>query len=292
MTAVRRLRPRVGPRIAARVPEGFDTRPYERFTRRAAGAHHRRGGRGHLAGRSARRRAARRAPPRAARVEGAVLPPAGHHPGAAGRFAARWGRLEHHPFVKHHVAQPEDAPEVLRLEKSADAKRRREHLAQRRHLARGARRSARCCAPSRCPPVGGDTLWADMGAAYDLLPTDDQGARSTELAVHDWIDTFGRGMDEAKRDALRPDFPPMEHPVVRTHPETGRRTLYVNGAFTQQIVGMDRDDGAELLRPALRPGRYPRVPVPLSLEARRRRLLGQPRHPALRRRRTTSPSAG
>ena len=179
--AVRRLRPRVGPRIAARVPEGFDTRPYERFSVEPL------------------------APTIGAEVGGVSLADpiddalhaelnrallewkvlffrrTSTSPGSSRPTSRpRWGELEHHPFVTHHVAdQPDGAPRGRPPREGRRRQGRREHLAQRRHLAGGARRSARCCAPSRCPPVGGDTLWADMGAAYDLLPDGRQGARST-----------------------------------------------------------------------------------------------------------------
>ena len=247
MTAVRRLRPRVGPRIAARVPEGFDTRPYARFSVEPLAPTI-----GAVVGGTSLADPiddALHAELNRALLEWKVLffRRQDITREQQARFAARWGRLEHHPFVKHHVAQPEDAPEVLRLEKSADAKGV-ENIWHSDVTWREEPSLGSVLRAIEVPPVGGDTLWADMGAAYDLLPADIRGAIDGKVAVHDWIDTFGRGMDEAKRDALRPDFPPMEHPVVRTHPETGRRTLYVNGAFTRQIVGMEREDGAELLR--------------------------------------------
>jgi taurine dioxygenase len=98
------------------------------------------------------------------------------------------------------------------------------------------------------PPLGGDTLWADMGTAYDLLD-DETKARIDGLeATHDYASAFGRSRPPEVQEKMRAEHPTMAHPVVRTHPETGRKTLYVNASFTRSIVGMDDSEARPLLR--------------------------------------------
>ena len=172
-------------------------------------------------------------------------------------FAKNWGPLEAHPFIKLRTnTQPEDAPEVVRLEKGTDAKGT-ENIWHSDVTWRECPSLGSVLRAVELPAVGGDTLWADMGAAYDCLTEAVKERIDGLVAVHDWINTFGRGMDEAKRDGLRPDFPPVEHPVVRTHPETGRKTLYVNAAFTQHIVGLEPAESDHVLGFLYRQATFP-----------------------------------
>ena len=101
------------------------------------------------------------------------------------------------------------------------------------------------------PDVGGDTLFADMYAAYDGLPVHVRNRVEGLVARHDFAG-FRRGLrrrgatDEeiAQFDAT---YPNPEHPVVRTHPETGRKAIYVNAAFTKEIIGINPEESRELL---------------------------------------------
>lgn len=236
-----------GPRIAARTPDGWIDEPYTRFT------------------------LVPKAPLIGAVVEGVsladpvddglfeelnrallewkVLIFRGQElePEQHAAFAAHWGPLEHHPFYDRITGQDEEeAAEVVRFEKGADVvgfeNLWHSDVSWRLEPSLGSVLRA-----IEVPPVGGDTLWADMAAAYDRL-TDEMKERLDGLvAVHDWYTNFGLAMDPAERERLRPDFPAVEHPVVRTHPATGRRTLYVNRAFTQHIVGLDPAESEELL---------------------------------------------
>ena len=97
------------------------------------------------------------------------------------------------------------------------------------------------------PPLGGDTLWADMAKAYDLLDDDTKTLIGGRTATHDYASAFGRGKPLEVQERMRADHPTVEHPIVRTHPETGRKTLYVNIGFTRSIVGMDDAEGRPLL---------------------------------------------
>ncbi|GAB3452256.1 TauD/TfdA family dioxygenase [Streptomonospora sediminis] len=97
------------------------------------------------------------------------------------------------------------------------------------------------------PPQGGDTMWADMAAAYDNLPDDIKSRIDGAVAEHDVIPGFSRFLGEDRLREWQDRFPPVHHPVVRTHPETGRKTLFVNVSFTTRILGMDRSESDELL---------------------------------------------
>lgn len=94
--------------------------------------------------------------------------------------------------------------------------------------------------------VGGDTLFANMALAYERLDDETKALITGKTAVHDIARVFAKRLGKNPED-LHDKYPPMEHPVVRTHPETGQRILYVNGAFTSHIVGMDPAESAALL---------------------------------------------
>ena len=87
----------------------------------------------------------------------------------------------------------------------------------------------RCIA---CPPVGGDTMWANMAKAYADLPGHIKETIAPLKARHSIEATFGARMPEDKRLALKAQYPDAEHPVVCTHPETGEKVLFVSGFAT------------------------------------------------------------
>ena len=107
------------------------------------------------------------------------------------------------------------------------------------------------------PPEGGDTLYADMYAAYESLDAETKALIEGLQAVHRYGDRY-RMM--AREDKDRPPLtaeqlaqvPDVVHPVVRTHPETGRKALFVNEGFTVGIAGLAQDEGRTLLEALFR----------------------------------------
>ncbi|MET7839312.1 TauD/TfdA family dioxygenase [Streptomyces sp. NPDC005356] len=97
------------------------------------------------------------------------------------------------------------------------------------------------------PAAGGDTMWADMGAAYDNLPEDLKERIESLTAVHDWEASWGALMNDEQKAAFRESWPQVEHPVVVRHPCSGRKTLYVNEPFTRYVKGLSAAENRELL---------------------------------------------
>jgi taurine dioxygenase len=155
--------------------------------------------------------------------------------------ARNWGDLELHPFLAAG-----DLPEVVRFAKDATTKGTENawhsDVTWRQLPSMGSILRA-----VTVPRRGGDTMWADMALAYDGLPSDIRRRVDDLTAVHDFSETFGRGMAPDELAKMRAEFPPAEHPVIRVHPETGRRTIYVNEIFTSRIVGLPRQESNTLL---------------------------------------------
>lgn len=102
------------------------------------------------------------------------------------------------------------------------------------------------------PEVGGDTIWANMALAYESLSEPMKQFLGGLRAIHDYshaYDTYFAHLKERPPLTVeqRAKTPPVEQPVIRTHPVTGRKTLYVNPGFTTGFVGMPREESAPIL---------------------------------------------
>jgi len=101
------------------------------------------------------------------------------------------------------------------------------------------------------PPFGGDTLWASATAAYDGLSEPVRKMLDGLYAVHDFRHGFQESLAEpGGAERLAPAIaanPPVRHPVIRTHPETGRKAIYVNRLFTTHIEGLGRGESEAIL---------------------------------------------
>ncbi len=144
-------------------------------------------------------------------------------------FARRFGELEDHPVAG---SDPEN-PGLVRIYKSPEQPNDRYenswHTDATWREAPPMGAVLRCV---ECPPVGGDTMWANMALAYEKLPQDVKDLIAPLRARHSIEATFGAAMPIEKRLALKAQYPDPEHPVVRTHPETGEKVLFVNGFTT------------------------------------------------------------
>jgi taurine dioxygenase len=147
-------------------------------------------------------------------------------------FARRFGELEDHPVA----GSDPDQPGLVRIYKTPDGPADRYENSW--HTDATWRESPPFGCVLRCvesPPVGGDTMWANMVEAHARLPEDVKTRIAGLRARHSIEASFGAAMPMDKRLELKARFPDAEHPVVRTHPETGEKVLFVN-AFTTHFT--------------------------------------------------------
>ncbi|MGI9308607.1 MAG: TauD/TfdA dioxygenase family protein [Gammaproteobacteria bacterium] len=113
--------------------------------------------------------------------------------------------------------------------------------------------------PSRCsvlyaldvPPSSGDTTWINLNAAYEGLSDKMKSFLEGLTAIHDLVETMGPGVlrqyGGERWQQFRDSTPPVEHPVIRTHPETGLKSLFVNPLMTYKIKDLGDDESRALL---------------------------------------------
>jgi taurine dioxygenase len=163
-------------------------------------------------------------------------------------FARRFGSLNVHPYVKGMSGHPE----LLEIIKEPEERTNfgggwHSDMSFLEEPALGS-----VLYGIEIPPFGGDTLFANQIAAFEALSKGMQDMLSGLTAIHSASREYGtEGYSAKARSSMQasqaPDAPEFEHPVVRTHPETGRRGLYVNPAFTLRFSGMTRRESRPLL---------------------------------------------
>ncbi len=161
-------------------------------------------------------------------------------------LADRFGPLQTHPAY----ATVEGYPEITILESTPDKPTKIEKwhtdMTFRPHPPLATMLRSRIV-----PEQGGDTLFASMTAAYDALSQPMQNFLGDLSAVHDFSHGFRESLAEpGGRERLAgalADNPPVEHPVIRTHPESGLKLIFVNELFTTRIVGLNNNESEHLL---------------------------------------------
>ena len=167
-------------------------------------------------------------------------------------FGQRFGDLEVHPFTPNHP----DHPEIVVIHHDEKSKRGQNNwhsdVTWRMEPSLGSILRALIV-----PPVGGDTLFVDMNAVWEGLDEETQARLVDAKAVHSFVHSFGRRMSPEHLETMREQYPDATHPVVRTHPETGAKSLYVNIAFTTRILGMSDEESRRILHALYQHSRVP-----------------------------------
>jgi taurine dioxygenase len=166
-------------------------------------------------------------------------------------FALRFGELHTHPFIP--TLEGHDEIIALRSEENGPAEMSYQSNAWHTDLTYIAEPAMGCLLWCKQAAVtGGDTMFLNLYRAYETLSEKMRKFVDELTAVHDITvtmpaDFMAQSWAPKQLESLQKKTPPVEHPVVRTHPETGKKLLFINRHFTSHIVGLSRHESDGLL---------------------------------------------
>ena len=162
-------------------------------------------------------------------------------------LAQNWGPLENHAYVKGL----EKHPEIVRIIKTKDEKNQWGENWHTDVSYNSKPTKAVILKSVKIPPVGGDTCFSNMELAWETLDKNikekikDKNAIHSSLGAEFFIDNY-KGMQGHKKKNYGEYS--NEHPIVRTHPETSKKILYVNWTYTKRIIGLEKKESDEILK--------------------------------------------
>ena len=159
-------------------------------------------------------------------------------------LASRFGPIEQHAYVKGL----DEYPEIVRIIKKPDEKNQ---WGENWHsdVSYNVKPTKAVILKSiKIPPVGGDTMFANMELAWETLDVNIKEKIKNKKAIHSSLGAkFFIEDYKAMESNGNYDEYSNEHPIVRTHPETRKKILFVNWTYTKKIIGMDKKESDEIL---------------------------------------------
>ena len=160
-------------------------------------------------------------------------------------LAKRFGPLEKHVYVKGL----DEYPEILRIKKGASEKHQWGETWHTDVSYNTNPTKVIILRSRKIPPVGGDTMFSNMQLAYETLDVDIKKKINGKKAIHSSLgaSAFVDKYEEMEGNGNLDEYS-NSHPIVRTHPETGKKILYVNSMYTKKIIGIEKNESDEILK--------------------------------------------
>ena len=160
-------------------------------------------------------------------------------------LARKFGDLEKHVYVKGR----EGYPEIIRIIKSPDEKRQWGETWHTDVSYNPKPTKVIILKSVKIPPVGGDTMFSNMELAYETLNDKIKDKIKDKKAVHSSLGAaaFVEAYKEMQGNGNLDEYSNI-HPIVRTHPETGKKILYVNSMYTKKIIDLDEVESNKILK--------------------------------------------